>query len=54
MLSRMLYFAPRARVLDAARVEDVPMNLKARIDGSQGNIRRGGYAKRMARHFFAN
>ena len=40
---------------DAANVEDVPMSLKAWIDGSQGNIRRETLgAKRMARHFFAN
>ena len=41
--------------LDAAKVEDVPMSLKAWIDGSQGNIRRETLgAKCMVRHFFAN
>lgn len=40
---------------DVAKVEDVPMSLKAWIDGSQGNIRRETLgAKCMARHFFAN
>lgn len=40
---------------DAAKVEDVPMSLKARIDGSQDNIRRETLgAKCLARHFFAN
>lgn len=33
----LLALAPE---LDAAKVEDVPMSLKAWIDGSQGNIRR--------------
>lgn len=33
----LLSLAPE---LDAAKVEDVPMSLKAWIDGSQGNIRR--------------
>ena len=33
----LLALAPE---FDAARVEDVPMSLKAWIDGSQGNIRR--------------
>lgn len=48
----LLSLAPE---LDAARVEDVPMSLKAWIDGSQGNIRRETLgAKCMARHFFAN
>ena len=32
----LLALAPE---LDAAKVEDVPMSLKAWIDGSQGNIR---------------
>lgn len=47
----LLALAPE---FDAAKVEDVPMSLKAWIDGSQGNIggRRG--RKCMARHFFAN
>ena len=41
--------------LDTAKVEEVPMSLKAWIDGSQGNIRRETLgAKCMARHFFAN
>lgn len=41
--------------LDAAKVEEVPMSLKAWIDGSQGNIRRESMgAKCMVRHFFAN
>lgn len=40
--------------IDAAKVEDVPMSLKAWIDGSQGNIRRETLgAKCMVRHFFA-
>lgn len=47
----LLALAPE---FDAARVEDVPMSLKAWIDGSQGNIRRETLgAKCMARHFFA-
>ena len=33
----LLALAPE---FDAVRVEDVPMSLKAWIDGSQGNIRR--------------
>ena len=33
----LLALAPE---FDAAKVEDVPMSLKAWIDGSQGNIRR--------------
>ncbi len=54
MLSRMLYL-PSCAEFDAAKVEDVPMSLKAWIDGSQGNIRRETLgAKCMARHFFAN
>lgn len=41
--------------LDAAKVEEVPMSLKAWIDGSQGNIRRESMgAKCMVRHFFSN
>lgn len=48
----LLALAPE---LDAAKVEDVPMSLKAWIDGSQGNIRREALgAKCMVRHFFAN
>lgn len=48
----LLVLAPE---LDAAKVEDVPMSLKAWIDGSQGNIRRGTLGARcMVRHFFAN
>ena len=48
----LLALAPE---LDAAKVEDVPMSLKAWIDGSQGNIRRETLgAKCMVRHFFAN
>ena len=47
--------AARAPELDAAKVEDVPMSLKAWIDGSQGNLRRESVgAKCMVRHFFAN
>ena len=48
----LLALAPE---IDAAKVEDVPMSLKAWIDGSQGNIRRKTLgAKYMVRHFFAN
>lgn len=48
----LLALAPE---FDAAKVEDVPMSLKAWIDGSQGNTRRETLgAKCMARHFFAN
>lgn len=48
----LLALAPE---LDAAKVEEVPMSLKAWIDGSQGNIRRELMgAKCMVRHFFAN
>lgn len=48
----LLALAPE---LDAAKVEEVPMSLKAWIDGSQGNIRRETLgAKCMVRHFFAN
>ena len=44
-----------ARELDTVNVEDVPMSLKAWIDGSQGNLRRESVgAKCMVRHFFAN
>ena len=47
----LLVLAPE---LDAAKVEDVPMSLKAWIYGSQGNIRRETLgAKCMVRHFFA-
>lgn len=45
----LLALAPE---FDAARVEDVPMSLKAWIDGSQGNIRRETLgAKCQVRHF---
>lgn len=48
----LLSLAPE---LDAAKVEDVPMSLKAWIDGSQGNIRRETLgAKCLVRHSFAN
>ena len=48
----LLVLAP---VFDAAKVEDVPMSLKAWIDDSQGNIRRETLgAKCLVRHFFAN
>ena len=48
----LLALAPE---FDVAKVEDVPMSLKAWIDGSQGNIRRVTLgAKCMARHFFTN
>ena len=48
----LLALAPE---LDAAKVEEVPMSLKAWIDGSQGNIRRETLGvKCMVRHFFAN
>ena len=40
----LLALAPE---FDAARVEDVPMSLKAWIDGSQGNIRRAPSAWRV-------
>lgn len=41
--------------LDTAKVEEVPMSLKAWIDGSQGNLRRESMgAKCMVRHFFSN
>ena len=37
-----------------AKVEEVPMSLKAWIDASQGNLRRESMgAKCMVRHFFA-
>ena len=40
--------------LDTAKVEEVPMSLKAWIDGSQGNLRRESTgAKCLVRHFFA-
>ena len=48
----LLALAPE---LDVAKVEEVPMSLKAWIDGSQGNIRGETLgAKCMVRHFFAN
>lgn len=47
----LLALAPE---LDTAKVEEVPMSLKAWIDGSQGNIRRESLgAKCQVRHFFA-
>ena len=47
----LLALAPE---LDAAKVEDVPMSLKAWIDGSQSNLRRESMgAKCLTRHFFA-
>ena len=47
----LLALAPE---LDAAKVEEVPMSLKAWIDGSQGNFRRESMgAKCLTRHFFA-
>lgn len=47
----LLSLAPE---LDTAKVEEVPMSLKAWIDGSQGNIRRESLgAKCQVRHFFA-
>lgn len=43
-----------ASELDTAKVEEVPMSLKAWIDGSQGNLRRESMgAKCLVRHFFA-
>lgn len=40
--------------LDTAKVDEVPMSLKAWIDGSQGNIRRESLgAKCLVHHFFA-
>lgn len=40
--------------LDTVKVEEVPMSLKAWIDGSQGNFRRDSMgAKCQVRHFFA-
>lgn len=48
----LLSLAPE---LDTAKVEEVPMSLKAWIDGSQGNLRRESMgAKCLPRHFFAN
>lgn len=48
----LLALAPE---LDVAKVEEVPMSLKAWIHGSQGNIRRETLgAKCMVRRFFAN
>ena len=47
----LLALAPE---LDAVKVEEVPMSLKAWIDGSQGNLRRESMgAKCLVRHFFA-
>ena len=47
----LLFLAPE---LDSAKVEEVPMSLKAWIDGSQGNLRRESMgAKCLTRHFFA-
>ena len=47
----LLALAPE---FDAAKVEDVPMGLKAWIDGSQGNLRRESMGvKCLTRHFFA-
>lgn len=48
----LLALAPE---FNAAKVENVPMSLKAWIDDSQGNIRRETLgAKCLVRHFFAN
>lgn len=48
----LLSLAPE---LDAAKVEEVPMSLKAWIDGSKGSLRRESMgAKCTVRHFFAN
>lgn len=47
----LLSLAPK---LDTTKVEEVPMSLKAWIDGSQGNLRRESMgAKCLVRHFFA-
>lgn len=47
----LLALAPE---LDTVKVEDIPMSLKAWIDGSQGNLRRESMgAKCLVRHFFA-
>lgn len=47
-------FLSLAPELDTAKVEEVPMSLKAWIDGSQGNIRRESLgAKCLTLHFFA-
>ena len=47
----LLSLAPE---LDIAKVEEVPVSLKAWIDGSQGNLRRESMgAKCLVRHFFA-
>ena len=40
----LLSLAPE---LDAAKVEDVPMSLKAWIDGSQGNLRRESVGRQV-------
>lgn len=48
----LLTLAPE---LDAAKVEDIPMSLKARIDGSVSiGWRESMGAKCQVRHFFAN
>lgn len=48
----LLALAPE---FDAAKVEDVPMSLKAWIDGSASNgWRESMGAKCLVRHFFAN
>ena len=47
----LLSLAPE---LDTTKVEEVPMSLKAWIDGSQGNLRRKSMGtKCLTRHFFA-
>ena len=47
----LLSLAPE---LDTAKAEEVPMSLKAWIDGSQGNLRRESMGvKCLVRHFFA-
>ena len=47
----LLALAPE---LDTVKVEDIPMSLKAWIDGLQGNLRRESMgAKCQVRHFFA-
>lgn len=47
----LLSLAPE---LDSAKVEEVPMSLKAWIDGSQGNLRRESMGvKCLTRRFFA-
>lgn len=50
--STLLSLAPE---FDAAKVEEVPMSLKAWIDGSASNgWRESMGAKCLVRHFFAN